>query len=199
MAWVALAQVTGFLLVVFPGRALLRRRRFGTSAPVDWSQRRAPRWYAADAGFLLGFALVVAGPLLDGLGVLGTVADLGAGGTAAGLALAAAALGLVVWTQATMGIAWRPDIAPDPAAPLVTGGPFARVRNPTYVAMLAVAAGTVLGSATAVAAAGWVLLLGALMVTARLEEAELRARHGSSYAAYLARVGRFVPGAGRVR
>lgn len=188
-----------FLLVAFPGRALLRRRRFGGLGRIDRSLPRPSGWIAADVGFVAGFAAVATGPLLDGLAVLDPVVDPARGVAAAGCTLGITALGLIVWTQEAMGAAWRTDPAPAAAGALVTSGPFALVRHPAYVAMLATALGAAALSPGAVTLAGGALLLGALMLTARLEEAELAARYGDAYAEYRARVGRFVPGMGRAR
>lgn len=196
MAWLAFALVATFLVVVFPVRALLRRRRFGSAAGVDFTRRRPARWYVADGGFLAGFALVVVGPLLDALDVAGSLGD---GIPAVGVALGAAGFALALWTQEAMGAAWRPDIGPADGAGVVTAGPLGVVRNPTYVAMLAVTAGALLTAPTWAGAAGAAMLLAALALTARLEEAELLTKHGATYGEYTARVGRFVPGVGRIR
>jgi len=104
-----------------------------------------------------------------------------------------------VWAQNTMGAAWRPDIAPADDCQVVTDGPFRVVRNPTYVAMLAAAAGAALLAPTVVGIVGWLALLTSLVLTTRAEEPPLRRAYGTDYEQYAARVGRFLPLIGRLR
>lgn len=99
--------------------------------------------------------------------------------------------------QAQMGASWRIGI--DAArTELVTGGLFALVRNPVFTGMLAMVSGIVLvtPSAWTVMALGYYVLLVSLQV--RLEEDHLLRLHGETYRAYAARVGRFLPGVGRL-
>ncbi|CAN5541883.1 hypothetical protein BH20ACT17_BH20ACT17_01700 [soil metagenome] len=193
MAWIALAMVSLFLVMVFPVRARLLLRRFGTTGGVDWARLRPARWIAADTAFLGGFALVVTGPLLQGLGVLEALVDVPLARAVGGVVLGGTGLALAVWAQETMGVAWRPDIAPAEAAEIVTRGPFAIARHPSYVAMLAVALGAVVLAPNACGALGVVVLLVGLVATVRAEEAELLARYGDAYRAYAARVGALGP------
>ena len=83
-------------------------------------------------------------------------------------------------------------------AGVMTGGAFALVRNPIYTAMFVTAIGLVLMVPNWVAVAGFVLLVASVELQVRcVEEPHLRRLHGSEYAAYESRVGRFVPGIGR--
>ena len=193
MAWIALAMVSLFLVMVFPVRPRLLLRRFDTTGGVDWARRRPARWIAADTAFLGGFALVVTGPLLQGLGVLEALSHVPLALAAGAVALGVAGFALAVWAQETMGVAWRPDIAPAEDAAVVTRGPFALARHPSYVAMLAVALGAVVLAPNACGALGVVVLLVGLVATIRAEEAELLARYGDAYRAYAARVGALGP------
>lgn len=99
--------------------------------------------------------------------------------------------------QAQMGASWRIgiDIA---RTELVTGGLFSLVRNPVFTGMLAMVSGIVLvtPSAWTVMALGYYVLLVSLQV--RLEEDHLLRLHGDAYRGYAARVGRFLPGVGRL-
>ena len=76
---------------------------------------------------------------------------------------------------------------------MFTGGLYARVRHPRYTGMFCAALGAALLAGTprlwAVLAVWWVLAL----VVIRLEERELAARFGASYAAYRKRVPAFLP------
>ena len=72
------------------------------------------------------------------------------------------------------------------------------VRNPIFTAMMAFGFGVTLVTPNLVALIGFVLLVTTIEVQVRaVEEPYLRAVHGDAYRAYLAGVGRFVPGVGR--
>jgi protein-S-isoprenylcysteine O-methyltransferase Ste14 len=114
-----------------------------------------------------------------------------------GVVLAALATWLVWRGQEDMAASWRIGIASAERTDLVTGGLFRFCRNPIY-----------LGLQVALAAfccllpgyfSGGLLVLAAVLfqVQARLEEAHLLRQHGAAYAAYRARVGRFLPFTGR--
>lgn len=138
-----------------------------------------------------GAALAVAGPQALGIRLASP------GAVIAGAALMAAGVVVVAAAQAQMGLAWRVGIDSAPTA-LATTGLFAVVRNPIYAGMLLAVAGVFLVTPSLFTA-----LLGAelalwIALQARLEEAHLLRMHGDSYARYCARVGRFVPGLGRM-
>ena len=98
-----------------------------------------------------------------------------------------------------MGTSWRIGVDPGERTELVTNGPFALVRNPIFAAMLPTALGLTLLVPSWIAIAGFVGLLVALELQVRVvEEPHLLRVHGASYASYAARVGRFVPGLGRL-
>lgn len=199
MAWLALALISAFLIVVFPVRALRRRSHFGDPERIDWGPSRPASWKLADALFLVGFALVLAGLALQGFGVLGAAFVARRLVQIFAIALTVSATALAIWTQETMGIAWRTDIAPAEGGELVTSGPFALARNPTYVAMSTAILGTLLLAPNVCSVAGWLLVLAGLAATARAEEPPLAATYGQPYRDYAARVGRFLPFTGRLR
>jgi protein-S-isoprenylcysteine O-methyltransferase Ste14 len=73
------------------------------------------------------------------------------------------------------------------------------VRSPIFTAMLTTLAGLMLMVPTVVSAAAWLCLLVAVELQVRLvEEPYLLATHRQDYAPYAARVGRFLPGLGRL-
>lgn len=120
----------------------------------------------------------------------GTVRVLGA---AVGLCLVCAAVALVV-VAARLMARHRTTILPTKAATtLLAEGPFARSRNPIYVAdvMVLVGLGLLLGE-------GWMLVLAPLLVVAltRLaierEERHLAATFGPAFEAYRAKVPRWL-------
>ena len=117
----------------------------------------------------------------------------------AGLAVALTGFATVVLAQSGMGTSWRIGVDPTERTALITGGPFAIVRNPIFTAMSTALAGLVVATPTVLTAAGLVCLVVAVQLQVRVvEEPYLLATHGKTYAAYAARVGRFVPGAGRL-
>lgn len=114
-----------------------------------------------------------------------------------GLGLMAAATLTIAAAQAQMGRSWR--MCNDRAhTPLVTSGLFSVVRNPIYACTIVLVVGVML-----VTPSPWTACLvwtGCLNVSlqARLEEAHLFRLHGEAYASYASRVGRFLPGIGRI-
>jgi protein-S-isoprenylcysteine O-methyltransferase Ste14 len=98
-----------------------------------------------------------------------------------------------------MGASWRVGVGEGEETEMITAGPFETVRNPIYLAMFVVAIGSFFLAPNVVSLAGFLGLLLALEIQVRLvEEPHLRRVHGDAYADYATRVGRFVPGFGRV-
>ena len=119
---------------------------------------------------------------------------------AAGIALAAVGGSTLFLAQLGMGESWRVGVDEAERTQLVTAGWFSLVRNPIYMSLIAAFAGfalmvpTWLGfAAVAVAAIGLELQVRAV------EEPYLLRTHGDEYRAYASRVGRFLPGVGRLR
>ncbi len=83
---------------------------------------------------------------------------------------------------------------------LVTAGPFAIVRNPIFAAMVPTSLGLALLVPNVVALAAFLALVIALELQVRLvEEPYLMRTHGERYLLYASRVGRFVPGVGKLK
>jgi protein-S-isoprenylcysteine O-methyltransferase Ste14 len=122
----------------------------------------------------------------------------GWGLAAPGVVLALLAAWLVWRGQEDMAASWRIGIDPQERTGLVTGGIYRFCRNPIYLGLqLALAAFCLLlPGYLALGLLGLGVVL--LHVQARLEEDHLLARHGADYAAYCARVGRFLPFTGRL-
>jgi len=146
-----------------------------------------------------GFGLVLIGPSLQIVGVSGLDFEPGRLATAAATVVTALAIGLAVWSQETVGQAWRPDLSPADGATLVTTGPFRFIGNPNYTAMLAATAGGTLIAPTQIGIAGLVVLLVGLQLTARAEEPLLERAYERPYRQYAARTGRFIPVVGLKR
>lgn len=198
MGWLAPSLLTAFLAIVFPLRGLLQRRRGWRGAPLDWLAPRPRAWRVADVAFAAGFATLLIGASLAALGEAGGRAP-GPAQVVVGVVLTLAAASLSRWAQATMGAAWRTDIAPVEAGSLVTGGPFRVVRNPNYLAMLSAGVGVVVLAPIPLTIVGLAVLWGSLLLTARLEEPPLLLAYGERYGHYAAGVGRFLPRIGRLR
>jgi protein-S-isoprenylcysteine O-methyltransferase Ste14 len=117
--------------------------------------------------------------------------------TLAGYALLVASVALIALAQQQMGASLRVGIAPEATA-LVSGGLFRWVRNPIFLGMLVWLAGIVLVAPGVWSVSLWLAGAAAIGLQTRLEEQHLRARHGEAYLAYASRVGRFLPGVGRL-
>lgn len=115
----------------------------------------------------------------------------------AGWGLWGAGFLLTVVAQAQMGASWRIGIDEEPTG-LVTRGLFGGIRNPIFTGMLMVLAGVVAVTPCAWTVMGWVDALLLISLQARLEERHLLRLHGEAYRGYASRVGRFVPGVGRL-
>ena len=143
----------------------------------------------------------VLAPVLDVTGVLDPIGAVdGPGAHALGLALFGLGLAATLYAQLAMGESWRVGVDESERTDLVTGGPFAVVRNPIFAAMIPTSLGLT-------------LMVPNVVALGRLRGARARARdpgtpgrgavppqvHGQAYASYAARTGRFVPGVGRMQ
>lgn len=200
MARLALLLYPLGLLLAFGWRTLEQWRRTGdTGLRLDAGPPGTVRWWAKllfVAAIVLGFAgpaAALAGlPLLPGLDhwPLHIV----------GLVLAVAGIAATLGAQLAMGTSWRVGVDPTERTQLVTAGPFALARNPIFTAMAATSFGLALMVPNAVALVAWLVLVVALQLQVRaVEEPYLISVHGPDYGRYAARVGRFVPGMGRMR
>ena len=151
--------------------------------------------------FALAVALCVVGTVLQLAGALSAVEALnGEGARILGVALATLGIAIVSFAQFAMADAWRIGVDPTERTELVTDGPFSLVRNPIYAAMIPSFIGIALLAPNAVTIVGATLLMVALELQTRLiEEPYLTRVHGEQYTVYAARVGRFLPGIGRLR
>jgi len=117
---------------------------------------------------------------------------------AAGIVLLFGGVALVIIAQLQMGASWRIGIDHKAAPGLVTAGIFRFCRNPIYLAMISVTAGYALLLPTLLS---FVLLAGTIVgmsTQARTEEAYLLEAYGDSFRDYARRVGRFLPGIGKL-
>lgn len=181
--------------------------------------RTALQWWRTGSGGIRGFSGAVgslewnAGLLASlgmAAGVLAPVAALlgwpgggllfrldpahlvGAGLAALGIAGALAA-------QVAMGDSWRIGVDESETTELVTRGAFTWVRNPIFSFMLLSGAGLFAVVPNAFSLLSFGLTFAGIEIQVRaVEEPYLARTHGSAYRAYAARVGRFLPGVGRL-
>ena len=200
MPVVALGLYGVYLALAFGVRILIQVRRTGSTGFHGLGGRPGSSEWVAGVGFIAAVVLGVAAPILV---LLDAVEPIGALDTsaihAAGLALAVLGIAATFYAQIAMGASWRIGVDPEENTQLVTSGPFGLVRNPIFAAMIPTAIGSAMLVPSWIALAGLVGLAAALELQVRVvEEPYLLRRHGGAYAAYAARVGRFVPGVGRL-
>jgi protein-S-isoprenylcysteine O-methyltransferase Ste14 len=116
-----------------------------------------------------------------------------------GLALMTIAAAVALVAQWDMRDSWRVGVDKTETTELVTTGLFRWVRNPIFAAMAAVCLGLVLAVPNLIACVAFVAtLIGIELQVRKVEEPYLLRVHGERYRAYARRVGRFVPGVGRL-
>jgi len=199
-----LIAVLAFYGLGFGWRTWVQLRRYGSSGIVLFRSGR-PGQHLREALFVvLAVALLAEAALaavaprrLPGLVPLApaTAAVL----RATGIVMVLGATALMLAAQLDLGASWRVGIDEGARPGLVTGGLYRYSRNPIYVAMLTALLGF------ALLLPSWIslgLLIGAglgIRRHVRDEEAYLARTYGEEYRRYAARVGRFVPGVGRLR
>lgn len=196
----ALIAYLAFAAVAFGWRTWLQVRRTGDTGFRGFSQGGV----AKTASVLFTLGLVVA-PLVPLAVLLGRSEP--ASGALAGPAVQIAgalafALGfaLTVAAQVQMGASWRIGVQEGERTDLVRHGVFAWMRNPIFTGMLLALVGMLLLVPGLLSLAALVCTFAGLELQVReVEEPHLRRIHGPAYLAYAGRVGRFVPGLGRLR
>ena len=186
--------------LAFGLRSWLQLRRTGSSGFKGISGRPGSLEWIAGVLFVVAIAVGVIAPILDVTDVVEPLGALDSAGIrATGIAIFIVGLVGTLYAQIVMGDSWRIGVDEGERTALVTDGPFAVVRNPIFAAMLPTSLGLALLVPNVVALGGFLALLLALEIQVRLvEEPYLRSAHGEAYGRYAARVGRFVPGLGRL-
>jgi protein-S-isoprenylcysteine O-methyltransferase Ste14 len=202
MATLALILYAVYLALAFGVRILIQVRRTGSTGFLGLHGRPgSAEWiWIAGVGFAVALLVGAAAPVLALLDLVEPISALDTPVThVVGTLLAVAGIGATFYAQVAMGASWRIGVDPAERTQLVTSGPFALVRNPIYAAMLPTALGLALLVPSWVALAGLLGLAVGLELQVRVvEEPHLLEAHGETYASYAARVGRFVPGVGRL-
>jgi protein-S-isoprenylcysteine O-methyltransferase Ste14 len=197
---VALVLEVVFLVLTFGVRIVVQMRRFGETGLKGVGQGAGSVEWLGGTLFVVSSLLGGAAPLLVASGALERIDALQAGWLQGlGVALAAAGILGVFGAQMEMGASWRIGVDPEERTELVTGGVFGLCRNPIYTAMVATWIGFALMLPTWLSIAVVPLVAIALEVQVRFaEEPYLLRNQGESYRAYAGRVGRFLPGIGRI-
>lgn len=201
MATIALILYAVFLLLACGLRTLIQLRRTGSTGVHGLGGRPGSVEWIAGVGFTVALLVGAAAPVLALLDVVEPISALDVAALhVVGLLLAVAGIAATFYAQVAMGASWRIGVDASERTELVTGGPFALVRNPIFAAMLPTALGL------ALLVPSWVSLLGLLGLVLALElqvrvveEPYLLQTHGGAYADYAAQVGRFFPGVGRIQ
>lgn len=200
MPVLALSLYVAFIAVAFGLRTAIQIRRTGSSGVHRLSGPPGSAEWLAGVGFLVALGLGFAAPLLALLGVVEPIGALDAAALhVAGAVLAIAGIVATFLAQLAMGASWRVGVDPEERTALVTDGPFALVRNPIFSAMLPATLGLVLLVPSWIALLAFAGLLAAIELQVRaVEEPYLLRTHGTAYADYAMRVGRFAPAVGRL-
>jgi protein-S-isoprenylcysteine O-methyltransferase Ste14 len=199
MTVLALVLYATWFALAFGLRTIVQLRRTGDSGFRGVSGRPGSVEWVAGAGFSVALLIGVAAPVADLLGLDRIdLADRPAA-RLAGLVVAMAGIVLTLLAQLSMGDSWRIGVDEGERTALVDRGAFAVVRNPIFSAMVVTAVGLAAMVPNVLSVIGLVALLVALELQVRvIEEPYLRTVHGGSYERYASRVGRFVPGVGRL-
>jgi protein-S-isoprenylcysteine O-methyltransferase Ste14 len=200
MPALGLALLALYGLLAFGVRMVVQVRRTGSTG---FKGLRDASGFERIGGLLFAMAVVlcIAGPALQLAGALNSVEPLDdAGARILGVVLASLGIAITSVAQFAMGDAWRIGVDLAERTELVIHGPFSLVRNPIYAAMIPSFIGIALLAPNAVTLIGSILLMVALELQTRLiEEPYLTRVHGEQYTVYASRVGRFLPGIGRLR
>jgi protein-S-isoprenylcysteine O-methyltransferase Ste14 len=196
IALYAVYAVLGVLL-----RLWIQRRRTGsTGFKILRAKRFSIGWIAVTILAIAAFG-GIAGAILDLARIIRPLAALDSRpGHTVGILVFLSALAVQFYSQTAMGDSWRIGVDQSESPALVTGGPFALVRNPIYsaAAVMSIALFLVLPN---------VLMIGSLVAQTvgvelqvrGVEEPYLLNNHHQQYRDYASRVGRFVPFVGRLR
>lgn len=194
-------MLVAFGVLTFGVRVVIQLRRTGRTGLIGLREGAGAADWGSGILFIGGMAMGVASPVLvlndtldpisaldvDALHAIGIVL-----GAAGGLAVFAAQLG--------MGESWRIGVSDEERTDLVTRGWFAVCRNPIYTSMIVGWFGLALIVPTSLGIAAVVVIAVGLEIQVRLvEEPYLVRTHDKEYGAYAARVGRFIPGVGRLK
>lgn len=196
--WLALVLYGIYLALAFGWRSLRQRSATGSAGFRGISGPPGSLPWLGGVLFVIALVLGALAPVAELAAWIAPLADPGLPLVGLGAAMTIAGTLGTLWSQGAMGASWRIGVSEAERTGLVTGGPFALVRNPVFSFMMLAALGLLLILPNAAALASLVALVIAIELQVRLvEEPYLLRTHGGAYAAYCAQVGRFLPGIGR--
>jgi protein-S-isoprenylcysteine O-methyltransferase Ste14 len=200
VAELAVWLLVAFAVFTFGVRIAIQLRRTGKTGLIGLREGAGAADWGSGVLFVGGMAMGAASPVLvlgdhldpigaldvDLLHVIGIVLAVG-GGLA------------VFGSQLGMGESWRIGVRDEERTALVTLGWFALCRNPIYTSMIVGWLGIALLVPTWLGIAAVPVIATGLEIQVRfVEEPYLMRTHGDEYRAYASRVGRFLPGIGRM-
>ena len=202
-AWLPLIGVVLFLGVLC-WRSWWQRRRYDSPGVLLFQSRRWPEKLRDALGvvlvlFLVGQAVTAAAWPKSLARLDSTYHPAAEIWQATGTVLLFGGIALLVIAQLNLGASWRIGIEEGSSPGLVTSGLYRFCRNPIFFAILIMLTGYTSLLPTRLSL---VLLVGAFIGIRQqvlTEEAYLGRTYGDGYRAYARRVGRFVPGIGRLR
>lgn len=200
MPTVALVLCGIWLVVVFVLRTAIQWWRTGSTGFKGFHGRPGSLPWVAGVMVSAGFVLALGAPIAALLNWLGGTL-LFESRPLHWIGAAFVVLGTIgtLCAQLSMGDSWRVGVDEGEETRLVTTGLFAWVRNPIFSFMGLSHIGLVLLIPNAAALLGATLATIGVVVQVRVvEEPYLRNTHGDEYRRYASRVGRFIPGLGRL-
>jgi protein-S-isoprenylcysteine O-methyltransferase Ste14 len=164
----------------------------GRPGDVDFSQEKAWVYRVRVGGALLGYGALLAFLIYPPLVAWGQL-DLPLWLRWAGLGLMALMAPAVYWLFSNLGDNVTSTVSIREQHRLVTSGPYRYIRHPLYTFGYLVFTGASLAAANWFIFAMLTLAMTALFERTKQEEANLLARFGDEYAAYMQRTGRYLP------
>jgi protein-S-isoprenylcysteine O-methyltransferase Ste14 len=200
VAQLAIWMLVAFAVLTFGVRIVIQLRRTGKTGLIGLREGAGPADWLSGILFIAGMAMGAASPVLVLGDHLETIDALEVDGLhAIGIVLAAVGGLAVFGAQLGMGESWRIGVSEEERTELITGGWFSLCRNPIYTSMIVGWSGLALIVPTWLAFTTVVVITLGLELQVRfIEEPYLLRSHGDEYRAYASRVGRFVPGVGRI-
>jgi protein-S-isoprenylcysteine O-methyltransferase Ste14 len=200
MPIIAIVLFVLFAVLGFGWRSWRQHRRTGSTGFRGISGRPLSLEWFAGVGFIVAMGAAVFAPILQLTGIVAPLEPFDRPWlNVAGIVIAVLGIAATLYAQFDMGDSWRIGVDADETTTLVRSGVFGWVRNPIFTAMFVFGFGLTLITPNVVAVVGFILLVATIEAQVRVvEEPYLLATHGEAYRDYLATVGRFVPGIGRV-
>jgi protein-S-isoprenylcysteine O-methyltransferase Ste14 len=199
MAGWAVCLLVVYLVFAFGVRVAVALRTTGSTGIAGLGG--APPLELLGGGlFALAIAMGVANPVLVLADALEPIEGLESDALRAiGFVFCGVGIAGTFLAQMAMGASWRIGVDESERTELVTGGVFTLCRNPIYTFMIIAWVGFALLVPTWLSLASIPVGIVAFEVQVRLvEEPFLLRAHGDPYRAWASRVGRFLPGIGRL-